>query len=167
MAWYPINGGIGVQDIATKSTTQYHPLGQIIQAKDPTYGVGEFIYLKGVGSTAVGSWVGYNGVTGATVLATANGNYPLAVSMTTNTTTASYAWYQISGVAQALGLTSITHTTGFLWLTGTAGSVDDASVIGDAIVNARKTTTVHVVGTFLDTYNIARPFSTNRVLLSN
>jgi hypothetical protein len=111
--------------------------------------------------------VGYNGVTGATVLATANGNYPLAVSMTTNTTTGSYAWYQISGVAQALGLTSITHSSGFLWLTSTAGSVDDASVIGDAIINARKTTTVHVVGTFLDTYNIARPFSTNRVALSN
>lgn len=167
MAWYPINGGIGVQDIATKSTTQYHPLGQIIQAKDPTYGVGEFIYLKGVGSTAVGSWVVYNGSNGTTALATANHNGSLAVSMTTNTTTGSYAWYQISGTAQALGLTSITSTSGFLWLTGTAGSVDDASVIGDAIINAKKTTPVHVVGTFLDTYVIQRPFATNRVLLSN
>jgi hypothetical protein len=167
MAFYPTNGGIGVQGIHTKSTTQLHPLGQIIQAVDPTYGVGEFIYLKGVANTAVGSWVGYSPALGTSVLAVANGNYPLAVSMTTNTTTASYAWYQISGVAQALGLTSITHSTGFLWLTSTAGSVDDASVIGDAIINARKTTTVHVVGTFLDTYNIARPFSTNRVFLSN
>lgn len=167
MAFRIVTPLIGAQAINTKSTTQNHPLGTIVQADDPTYGTGEFIYLKGVGSTAVGSWVGYNGVTGATVLATANGNYPLAVSMTTNTTTASYAWYQISGVAQALGLTSITHSSGFLWLTSTAGSVDDASVIGDAIINARKTTTVHVVGTFLDTYNIQRPFCTNRVLLSN
>lgn len=166
MAYYPINGGIGIQDIATKSTTQNHALGQIIQAKDPTYGVGEFIYLKGVANTAVGSWVGYF-PNGTSILAVANGNYPLAVSMTTNTTTSSYAWYQISGTAQALGLTSITHSTGFLWLTSTPGSVDDASVIGDAVINARKTTTVHVVGTFLDTYNIARPFCTNRVILSN
>ena len=165
--WRFITPLVGAQRINEKSTTQNHPLGQIIQAEDASLGAGEFIYLKGVASTQVGSWVGYNGVTGATVLATANGNYPLAVSMTTNTTTASYAWYQISGVATALGLTSITHSTGFLWLTGTPGSVDDASVIGDAIINARKTTTVHVVGTFLDTYNIQRPFTTNRVFLSN
>lgn len=157
---------IGAQPIATKSTTQKHPLGLVVQAVDATLGVGEFIYLKGVGSTAVGSWVGYF-PTGTTILATANGNYPLAVSMTTNTTTGSYAWYQISGTANALGLTSITHSSGFLWLTGTPGSVDDTSVIGDAIINARKTTTVHVVGTFLDQYSMNRPFTTNRVLLSN
>ncbi len=167
MAYYPLNGGIGVQPINTKSTTQLHQLGQIIQAVDSTLGVGEFIYLKGVASTAVGSWVTYNGSTGTTTLAVANANGSLAVSMTTNTTTASYAWYQISGTASALGLTSITHTSGFLWLTSTSGSVDDASVIGDAVINARKTTTVHVVGTFLDTYWIQRPFVTNRVNLSN
>lgn len=167
MAYYPLNGGIGVQAINTKSTTQNHPLGQIIQAVDPTYGVGEFIYLKGVGSTAVGSWVGYSPALGTSVLAAANGTYPLAVSMTTNTTTGSYAWYQISGVAQALGLTSITHTSGFLALSGTAGSLDDASIIGDHVFNARKTVAVHVVGTFLDTYNLARPFTTNIVTVRN
>ena len=167
MAFYPLNGGIGVQGIHTKSTTQLHPLGQIIQAQDSTYGVGEFIYLKGVSSTVVGSWVGYSPALGTSVLAAANGTYPLAVSMTTNTTTGSYAWYQISGVAQALGLTSITHSSGFLALSGTSGSLDDASIIGDHVFNARKTTTVHVVGTFLDTYNIARPFSTNVVTVRN
>lgn len=167
MAFRIVTPTVGAQGIHVRDTTQNHPLGSIVRAVDPTYGEGEFIYLKGVGSTAVGSWVGYSPALGTSVLATANGNYPLAVSMTTNTTTTSYAWYQITGVAQALGLTSITHSSGFLWLTGTPGSLDDASVIGDAVINARKTTTVHVVGTFLDTYNINRPFSTNRVLLSN
>lgn len=167
MAWNITTPLIGAQAIATKSTTQKHNFGQIVQAYDSTYGQGEFIYLKGVASTAVGSWVGYVPSSGVTILAVANGNYPLAVSMTTNTTTTSYAWYQIGGTATALGLTSITTTSGFLWLTSTAGSVDDASVIGDAIINAKKTATVHVVGTFLDTYNIARPFTTNRVFLSN
>ena len=167
MAWNIKTPLIGAQPISTKSSTQKHALGTIVQAEDPTYGQGEFIYLKGVASTVVGSWVGYSPALGTSVLATANGNYPLAVSMTTNTTTTSFAWYQVQGVAQALGLTSITHSTGFLWLTGTPGSVDDASVIGDAIINARKTTTVHVVGTFLDTYNINRPWSANRVFLSN
>lgn len=168
MAWTIQEPGfIGAQAIATKDTTQRHPLGTVVRASDPTYGAGEFIYLKGVASTAVGSWVGYSPALGTSVLAVANGTYPLAVSMTTNTTTTSYAWYQISGTARALGLTSITTTTGFLFLTATAGSVDDASVIGDAVFNARKTATVHVVGTFIDTYNLARPFATNRVSVSN
>lgn len=168
MAWVISEPGmIGAQPIATKDTTQRHPLGTIVRATDPTYGQGEFVYLKGVASTAVGSWVGYSPALGTSVLAVANGTYPLAVSMTTNTTTASYAWYQISGTAQALGLTSITHSSGFLALTSTAGSLDDASVIGDHVFNARKTTAVHVVGTFIDTYNISRPFSTNIVTVRN
>ena len=167
MAWAITSAIIGAQPIAEKSTTQKHPLCKIVQATDPTYGTGEFIYLKGVASTAVGSWVGYSPALGTSVLATANGTYPLAVSMTTNTTTTSYAWYQISGTAQALGLTSITHSSGFLALTGTAGSLDDASVIGDHVFNARKTVAVHVVGTFIDTYNISRPFSTNLVTVRN
>lgn len=166
MAFYPINGGIGVQPIATKSTTQLHPLGQEIQAVDPTLGVGTFKYLKGVASTAVGDWVTYNAGTGITTRLAANANGPVAVAMSTNTTTGSYGWYQIEGIATALGLTSITHSSGFLWIAGTA-VVDDASVIGDAVINAKKTTTVHVVGTFLDTYHLSRPFVQNRVALSN
>jgi hypothetical protein len=142
-------------------------LGKIVRAKDPTYGEGEFIFLKGVASTVIGDWVGYSPALATSVRAVANGNYPLAVAMAACNTTTKYGWYQIKGVAQANGLTSITHSSGFLWLTATAGSVDDASVIGDAIINARKTTTVHVVGTFLDTYVIDRPHSINRVLLSN
>lgn len=142
-------------------------LGKIVTARDPVYGEGEFIFLKGVASTVVGDWVGYSPALGTSVRAIANGTYPLAVAMSACNTTTKYGWYQISGVAQANGLTSITHTSGFLALTGTAGSLDDASVIGDHVYNARKTTTVHVVGTFLDTYNIARPFSTNLVTVRN
>lgn len=167
MAWVIDEPNVIQQGIAQTSTTQNHALGKVIRAKDSTLGEGEFIYMKGITSTTVGSWVGYNTATGATVLAVANGNYPLAVAMSTNSTTTSYGWYQISGNAKALGLTSITYTSGFLWLTATPGSVDDASVIGDAVVNAHKTSTVHVVGTFLDTYHIQRPFSANRVFLSN
>ena len=166
MAFYPINGGIGVQPIATKSTTQLHPLGQIIQAYDSTLGIGEFVYLKGVASTAVGSWVSYTPGTGVSTLAIAGlKGAPLAVSMTTNTTTGSYAWYQISGTATALGLTSITASSGFIFLTSTSANVDDASVAGDLIIGAKKTATVHVVGTFLDTYHIARPMTTDRITL--
>ena len=166
MAWNLTTPLLGAQGIETKSTTQKHKLGQIVQATDGT-SVAEFIYLKGVASTAVGSWVGYSPALATTVLAAANGTYPLAVSMTTNTTTTSYAWYCISGTIPALGLTSVTHSSGFLALSGTAGSLDDGSIIGDHVFNARKTVAVHVVGTFLDTYTIARPFTTNLVTVRN
>jgi hypothetical protein len=173
---------IGVAHTATGSLTQgattVYPasakpripgnlLGKIVDATDPTYGNGEFIFLKGVGSTAIGDWVGYSPALGTSVRATANGTYPLAVATAACDTTTKYGWYQISGIARANGLTSITHTSGFLALTGTAGSLDDASVIGDHVFNARKTATVHVVVTFLDTYNINRPFTTTVVTVRN
>lgn len=143
------------------------PLGTKCKAVDPTYGEGEFVFLKGVASTAVGDWVGYSPTLGTSVRAIANGTYPLAVAMAVCDTTTKYGWYQIDGIAQANGLTSITHSSGFLALTGTAGSLDDASVIGDHVYQARKTTTVHVVGTFKDTYMINHPFTTNLVTVRN
>ena len=50
----------GAQAIADTSTTQRHPLGTIVNAYDPTYGAGEFIYLLGVANTVVGSAATYN-----------------------------------------------------------------------------------------------------------
>ena len=50
----------GAQPIADTSATQLHPLGLIVQASDnasTAYGCGEFIYLKGLASTVVGSFV--------------------------------------------------------------------------------------------------------------
>jgi hypothetical protein len=166
MTWRIIDGKIGYPAITDFGTVKKVPLGTIVRAVDETYGEGEFMYLTGVASTTVGCWVGIMPATGATILATANGTYALGVAMSA-CVASNYGWYQISGVAKALGLTSITHSSGFLALTSTAGSVDDASVIGDHIFNARKTTTVHVVGTFLDTYQINRPFTTNLVTVRN
>lgn len=167
MTWRITTELLGAQKITDTDTTQRHPLLTIVDAQDETYGAGKFIYLKGVASTAIADWVGYSPTLGTSVRAVANGNYPLAVAMSACNTTTKFGWYQIYGIAVARGLTSITHTSGFLWLTATAGSVDDASVIGDAIIGARKTTTVHVVGTFTDTYMLSFPQATNHVFLSN
>lgn len=91
---------IGAQAIADTSTTQNHPLGTIVGAKDPTYGAGEFIYLKGVASTAVGHVVTYDAATFQTALASiaAGVGRPVAVAMSANVAS-QYGWYQISGVA--------------------------------------------------------------------
>ncbi len=61
MAFYPTDAEIGAQAITDTLTTQMHTLGKRIRAYDPTtYGYGEFVYLKGIASTVVGSLVTYN-----------------------------------------------------------------------------------------------------------
>jgi hypothetical protein len=107
MTYVPDENRLGIQPIAVSSATQNHALGTIIRAADSTYGDGEFIYLKGVGSTVVGSVVTYGGAsTGvptyqtALAAATAGQAAPLAVAMSANLAS-QYGWYQISGMAVA------------------------------------------------------------------
>lgn len=90
----------GAQAIATNSTTQRHPLGKIVQGYDATYEVGEFIYLKGVASTIVGSIVTFNLSTFLTALATSvvGVSNPIAVAMSA-CVASEFGWYQISGLA--------------------------------------------------------------------
>lgn len=103
MAYFITDQIIGSQGIADTSTTKKHAIGTIVRAVDPTYGEGEFIYLKGVASTIVGSIVSYTDgdtTVGQTALATttvAKGE-PLAVAMSVNVA-ANWGWYQIAGVA--------------------------------------------------------------------
>lgn len=99
MAYFPTNARIVEQKIADTETTQKHPLGTIITAKDPTYGSGEFIYLKGIGSTVVGSIVNYDDSFTTALNTTAlDTPRPLAVAMSANVAS-QYGWYQISGLA--------------------------------------------------------------------
>ena len=102
MAYYKTTGEIGGQAIADISTTQNHPLGRVVQAVDPTYGEGEFIYLLGVASTVVGSVVTWHPSTYQTALCPVGNNLskPIAVAMGANVA-ATYGWYQISGLAVA------------------------------------------------------------------
>jgi hypothetical protein len=72
------------QPIAESSPIARHILGTIIRAKDPTYGAGEFIYLKGVVSTIVGSFALYNPDDFSTSLLVANDIGPVAASMSAN-----------------------------------------------------------------------------------
>jgi hypothetical protein len=155
MAYVITNGIAGIQPIATKSTTQNHPLGKIVTAKDPTYGEGEFIYLKGVASCALGTWVTYQNDGGVTTRATANAIGPLAIAMT-STTASYYGWFQINGMAIGKCLTLMASNTR-VWLTGTAGSVDDTSVAGDGVNNARSAA-LTVVSSGVTEFDINRPW---------
>lgn len=154
---YAINNQlIGAQPIAETSTIQKHPLGTIVTANDPTYGAGEFIYLLGVASTAVGSWVTYNADDFSTALLAANAIGPVAVAMSANVAS-QYGWYQISGKAVGLCLASYADN-GLVFATATAGSVDDAVVDGDMVHLAKGASDRNTVTGAAD-FEISRPYN--------
>ena len=155
MVWRITDPEIGTQPIATTDTTQNHPLGKIVRASDGTND-GEFIYLKGVTSTVVGSWVTYNLDDGGTTLTVADAIGPVAVAMSINDATTDFGWYQISGKASAKALTGFLDN-GNVYLTSTAGSIDDTDVAGDYVSNAKGASAVNET-TFLADFEIERPF---------
>jgi len=121
---------IGAQPIAATSAVAMHPLGKIVTAFDPVYGEGEFIYLKGVASTAVGLVARFDQFAGSTTLTAAGGRGPVAVAMSANVAN-SYGWYQIAGAAVVKAATVVANAP--VYATATAGQVDDAVVAGDKI----------------------------------
>jgi hypothetical protein len=156
MAFIHTENMLGLQPIATTDTTQNHPLGTIVRATDPTYGAGEFIYLKGVVSTVVGSWVTYNMDDGSTALLVANAIGPVAVAMSINVAS-QYGWYQIQG--KAVGKAAAAYAdNGTVFITATAGIVDDATVTGDQVNKAKGASAVDTPSTGLAEFEIERPW---------
>lgn len=145
MAYALTSTYIGAQDIATTSTTQNHPIGTVVRAIDPTYGEGEFIYLKGLASTAVGEVVIYDQYANTTKRAVANDRGPAAVAMSANVAS-QYGWYQIKGAA-VVKVAALFAAGGNVYLTATAGTVDDATVSGDKIDGMRGKTAIDTPST--------------------
>jgi hypothetical protein len=161
MAFGIISGPVGVQPIGTVSTTKQLELGTIVTAKDPTYLAGEFIYLLGVASTAIGSWVTYNMDDGSTTLLAANAIGPVAVAMSANVAS-TYGWYQIQGKGVAKVSAGFADN-GNLYATATAGEADDAVVAGDRIKRAKGASAVGTPSTGLAEVEIDRPFMDDAV----
>ena len=143
------------QPIAETSATLKHRLGDRFKCSDATYGPGEFIYLQGVASTAVGSWVTFNQDDGTTALLAANAIGPVAVAMSANVAD-QYGWYQIYGKAVGKALTGFADN-GNVYATATAGSVDDAIVAGDRVKNAKGASAVDTPSAGLAEFEIQYP----------
>ena len=146
---------IGAQPIAVTDTTQNHAVGTIVRGVDPTYGEAEFIYLKGVASTAVGSIVTYNTSSGTTALAPVGTNkpQPVAVAMSANVAN-QYGWYQISGIAVVAKSATVSlaanvaigvKTIGLVASTGSGKEVQGALVAAVASAATGRTTVQVVV----------------------
>jgi hypothetical protein len=153
------DGVLSPASVSNGSTTVIptppYVLGQIVRGFDPTYGEGEFILLKGVASTAVGSIVTYNGTTYETALTpvTANQARPVAISMAANTSATKFSWYQIAGTAVAAKTVGVrinpTVAIGVTSAGKVAASSSGKEILGARSANAATvasaTTTVAIV----------------------
>ncbi len=143
------------------SSTQLHDLGMIVRATDTAstaQGMGEFIYLAGVASTAIRDWVTYNSDDWSTTRLIANAVGPVAIAMAT-TLANMYGWYQISGKAVGSCMTSYADD-GIVYIGSVTGQVDDTSVAGDIVFNAKGASTTTDDSAIAD-FEIARPFVDN------
>jgi len=144
-----------VTPLTQLDTTALYALGSRVADKSGN----EYIYLLGVASTVAGDAVHYNGAY-ATTRAVANGVGPIAFAMGA-CVASTYGWYQIAGLATGITLTAVT-TQLPLYLTATAGQLDDAAVGADIVYNAFSYSAggTNASATFLIRY----PFSTNTVV---
>lgn len=161
MTFRPQSVGQGYPAIGEVVTTDSYigarvPYGTIITAVDPTYGSGEFIYLKGVASTARGTWVTYNADDFSTTRLAANAIGAVAIAMAA-TVASTEGWYQITGKAVGLA-TALYADDGLVYATATAGTVDDAVVAGDRVKNAIGASAVDTPSSGFAEFEINRPF---------
>ena len=159
-SWQPISHLIGIQPIADVSTTQNHPFGTTIKAVDQgtnANGEGEFMYVKGVTNGAVGSWVIINQDDYTTTLAVADGHGSLGIMMSALDASTDYGWVQIRGKAVGKCLASFADN-GVVYLTATAGSVDDADVAGDFVSGAKGASAIDTPATGMAEFEIMYPF---------
>lgn len=150
------------QGIAVTDIVKNHELGEKVRAKDIAstgYGEGEFIYLLGVASTAVGSAVTVNMDNGSTALLAANAIGPVAFAMSANVA-GQYGWYQVSGKAVGLVLAAFVDNAN-CYATATAGSMDDAIVAGDRVQGCKGASAVGIPAAGQAELEISNPFTNN------
>ena len=96
----------------------------------------EYIYLQGVASVVDGDWVVFDHLH-VTTRAIADEQGRVGIANAAVDATTKFGWFTIYGVEDGLCLASFDGTNGAgVWLTSTAGSVDDTEVAGDAVVGA-------------------------------
>lgn len=158
---------VQLKNDGTNFANNQFPVGTILTGYDLNgAGAGEFIYLQGVASNAAGLVVSYNATTGAVTLlpSTANLGTPVAVSMSANTSSSNYSWYQIQGYATVLKSAVAVNPQAKVYISGTTGRLMPTSASGKQILNAKfanlstVTSTTSTVTVLLD-----RPFAQGQI----
>lgn len=164
MAYLYCDDMAGVQPLTETRTDQRHILGFKVRGYDQIYGYGEFLYMKGVASTVVGSLVTYDNTLATTTLAPATGGIgPVAVAMSANVAS-QFGWYQIRGAAAVKSPNTMVPGAEVFMLAATPGSVDDAQVNGEQVVNAKVSTTTGTPSSGLGVIEIQYPFLQGQIV---
>lgn len=154
---FQVPNSIGASPVDTIDDAARHVLGTIMPASDPVLGGGEFIYLKGVASTQVGTLVDYDLLAGTTTITPATGGTgPVAVAMAA-TVANKFGWYQIAGIATVRAPNAMVVGADIYMLAATPGSVDDAVVANEGIIGAKAVSTTGVPSAGLARIAINRP----------
>lgn len=130
----PVHAAVG--SIGDVDTAARNPIGMRVQGVDATGNTAEFIYLKGVASTIVGSVVTFDQA-GVTTLIVADASGPVAVALAL-TVVNTFGWYGIQGtfptdvVANSLAAAAGVKNPG---RETTDGKVGDGRAAGDEIAN--------------------------------
>lgn len=149
------------------------PVGTIRRFYDSTgkYGIGEFIYLPGVASLAVGDVVNYlisagvSAATDATVTRWAGGAYsgmPVAIATTANTATTTFSWYQIGGAAVVNVSGTVAAGDKAMYLT--TATVATAAVSGKQIIGMVAASAQSVPASLQAIYTLDRPHVQSQVI---
>ena len=127
------------QEIGTASSTQLHPLGDVVRARDVsgTRGEAKFVYLKGVANVSAGSVCLITDTYAVTLIA-ARDIGTVALATATVDAATKYGWFQIEG--QGVAKCDTIAANAACYIDGTAGRVDDLAVAGDAVAGMRTVT---------------------------
>ncbi len=117
-------------DTSNVDTTQKHPVGTRAFDKNGN----EYIYVAGVANCVAGSWLTLDENLQAS-LAVSNAKGRVAVAMAAIVAD-SWGWAQIYGKNTIAKVLANFADNGVIYLTSTAGSVDDADVAGDLVSGA-------------------------------
>jgi hypothetical protein len=115
----------------------------------------EYVYLKGLASTALGSWVTFDEV-GVTALLAANAIGEVAIAMGA-CVASKFGWYLVYGSCQAKVAAAFADN-GNIYATATAGTADDAIVAGDRVKCAIGRSAIDAVVTGCALVQVNYPF---------
>lgn len=130
---YTVESNLGLPPITQTDTVQMTDLGRKTAAKDPTYGYGEFVYVKATAAIAVGQPVLFDtyGATGILAVTTSRGLIGIAMAAIAS---GSYGWVQVLGNAVVKAGTVVANTA--VYATAVAGTLDDAVSATNKLDNA-------------------------------
>lgn len=135
------------------STTDIHTVAANVLGTRAFDAAGnEYIYLQGIGSTIVGSWVVFSKATYISALTTATSRGPVAVAQAA-VLASQFGWYMINGLATGSVATGAAAAN--VWTTATPGRVDNTDVTLCLVQNAVQ---VGATGSNLATFSLHYPF---------